>query len=143
MARSKRWRGKGYLTFCVFGFSLGADLFQHGDGGEGEDDEGRKALNKIWKEAKNKGYISPANIIMNHNKLANEFFALDVRYDDKHHGAEETIPSSVLYVFGKYTYNYSHFVVLNKNKEVIFDSYGTSNTIKYGKLESMRWYYAV
>ena len=108
-----------------------------------EADEGRKALNKIWKETKNKGYISPANIIMNHNKLANEFFALDVRYDDKHHGAEETIPSSVLYVFGKYIYNYSHFVVLNKNKEVIFDSYGTSNTVKYGKLESMRWYYAV
>ena len=108
-----------------------------------EADEGIKALNKIWKEAKNKGYISPANIIMNHNKLANEFFALDVRYDDKHHGAEETIPPSVLYVFGKYAYNYSHFVVLNKNKEVIFDSYGTSNTVKYGKLESMRWYYAV
>lgn len=108
-----------------------------------EDDEGRKALNKIWKEAKNKGYISPDNIIMHHNKLANEFFALDVRYDDKHHGVEETIPSSVLYVFGKYTYNYNHFVVLNKNKEVIFDSYGTSNTVKYGKLESTRWYYAV
>lgn len=108
-----------------------------------EDDEGRKALNKIWKEAKNKGYISPDNVIMKHNKLANEFFALDVRYDDKHHGAEETIPPSVLYVFGKYTYNYSHFVVLNKNKEVIFDSFGTSNTVKNGKLETMRWYYAV
>lgn len=107
-----------------------------------EDTNGRKALNKIWKEAVKKGYISNDDVVLNHNSLANEFFALDVKYDDIHHKADEIIPSNVEVVFGKYVCWQSHFVVLNKNKEVIFDSFGQSNTVKYGKLESMRWYYA-
>lgn len=119
-----------------------------------EGKEGRKALNKIWKEAEKKGYISGdlnhdgdydddgEAEIQNHNALANEFFALDVRYDNQHHKANETIPSSVAVVFGRYVYKYGHFVVLNKSKKVINDSFGTSNTVLNGKLESMRWYYA-
>lgn len=103
---------------------------------------GRKALNKIWKEAVKKGYISEDDIILKHNELANEFFALSVRYDEKHHKAEEEIPGEVKIIFGKYVYKYGHFVVLNKKKKVIFDSLGESNTVKNGKLESMRWYYA-
>ena len=79
--------------------------------------------------------------ILNHNALANEFFALSVRYDNKHHKAEEKIPSSVKIVFGKYMWKYGHFVVLDKFKKVIFDSFGISNTVKNGKLESMRWYF--
>lgn len=119
-----------------------------------EGTEGRKALNKIWMEAEKKGYISgdinrdgdyddsgEAEII-NHNGLANEFFALSVRYDNMHHKADEKIPSSVKVVFGKYVYKFGHFVVLNKSKSVTFDSFGVSNTVKNGKLESMRWYYA-
>ena len=47
-----------------------------------EDSNGRKALNKIWKEAVKKGYISKEDIILKHNEIANEFFALDVKYDD-------------------------------------------------------------
>ena len=119
-----------------------------------EGKEGRQALNKIWKEATRKGYISDdlnhdgdydddgEAEIKNHNALANEFFALDVRYDGVHHKADEKIPSKVLIVFGKYVYKGGHFVVLNKSKKVIFDSYGVSNTVKNGELESMRWYYA-
>ena len=119
-----------------------------------EGSNGRKALNKIWIEAEKKKYISGdlnhdgdyddsgEAEILNHNALANEFFALSVRYDNKHHKAEEKIPSSVKIVFGKYMWKYGHFVVLNKNKKVIFDSFGISNTVKNGKLESMRWYYA-
>ena len=119
-----------------------------------EGSSGRKALNKIWKEAEKKGYISgdlnhdgdydddgEAEII-NHTALANEFFALSVRYDEKHHKAEEEIPGEVKIIFGKYVYKYGHFVVLSKNKKVVFDSLGESNTVKNGKLESMRWYYA-
>lgn len=79
--------------------------------------------------------------IKNHNALANEFFALNIRYDDKHHKADEKIPSSVSIVFGKYVYKSGHFVQLNKSKKVIFDSFGTSNTVLNGKLETMRWYY--
>ena len=52
------------------------------------------------------------------------------------------IPSNVEVIFGKYVYIAGHFVVLNKLKQVIFDSFGISNTVKNGKLESMRWYYA-
>ena len=107
-----------------------------------EGSNGRKALNKIWKEAVKKGYISKEDIILKHNEIANEFFALDVKYDEMHHKADETIPDNVKIIFGRYIYKYGHFVVLNKNKEVIFDSFGKSNTVKNGKLETMRFYFA-
>lgn len=119
-----------------------------------EGSKGRKALNKIWTEAESKGYISSdlnhdgdyddaceAEII-NHNALANEFFALSVRYDNIHHRADEKIPPEVSIVFGKYIFKSGHFVQINKSKKVIFDSLGNSNTVKNGKLESTRWYYA-
>ena len=118
-----------------------------------EGSNGRKALNKIWQEAEKKGYISPdlnhdgdyddsgEAEIQNHTALANEFFALSVRYDNIHHKADEKIPSSVSVVFGKYVYKSGHFVQLNKSKKVIFDSFGKSNTVLNGKLESMRFYY--
>ena len=119
-----------------------------------EGSEGRKALNKIWKEAEKKGYISGdlnndgdydedgEAEIQNHTALANEFFALDVRYDNIHHKADEKIPSKVAVVFGRYVYKFGHFVQLNKTKKVIFDSFGKSNTVLNGKLDTMRWYYA-
>ena len=119
-----------------------------------EGKEGRLALNKIWTEAEKKGYISgdlngdgdydddgEAEII-DHNKLANEFFALDVHYDGIHHKADEKIPSKVAFIFGRYIYKYGHFVQLDHLKKVIMDSFGKSNTVAKGKLESMRWYYA-
>lgn len=118
-----------------------------------EGSKGRQALNKIWTEATKKGYISGdlnhdgdlddagEAEILDHNALANEFFALDVKYDGKHHKADEKIPSSVSVVFGRYVYKYGHFIVLNRTKKVIFDSFGISNTVQNGKLESMRWYY--
>lgn len=118
-----------------------------------EGKQGRQALNKIWKEAEKKKYISGdlnkdgdyddigEAEIQNHTALANEFFALSVEYDGKHHKAEESIPSSVKVIFGKYVYKSGHFVQINRSKKVIFDSMGTSNTVLNGKLETMRWYY--
>ena len=53
----------------------------------------------------------------------------------------EKIPSSVKIVFGKYKYIGYHFVQLDKNKIVIYDSFGKSITVQKGKLESMRWYF--
>lgn len=120
-----------------------------------EGKNGTIALNKIWLEAIKKCYISGdlnhdgdfdddgEAEILEHTKLANEFFALSVKYDNKHHKADEEIPSSVRIIFGRYVYKYGHFVQLDKSKNVIFDSLGTSNTVKNGKLETMRWYYAV
>ena len=119
-----------------------------------EGSNGRKALNKIWLEAEKKGYISEDRNhdgdydddgeaeIQNHTALANEFFALSVRYDNIHHKADEKIPSNVAVVFGHYVFKFGHFVQLNKSKEVIFDSFGVSNTVKNGKLDNMRFYYA-
>lgn len=119
-----------------------------------EGSSGRKALNKIWKEAEKKGYISGdlnhdgdydddgEAEIQNHTALANEFFALPVKYDNIHHKADEKIPSNVAVVFGHYVFKFGHFVQLNKSKEVIFDSFGVSNTVANGKLDNMRWYYA-
>ena len=119
-----------------------------------EGSNGRKALNKIWQEAEKKGYISEDRNhdgdyddvgeaeIQNHTALANEFFALSVRYDNIHHKADEKIPSNVAVVFGHYVFKFGHFVQLNKSKEVIFDSFGVSNTVKNGKLDNMRFYYA-
>lgn len=37
---------------------------------------GRKALNKIWKEAVKKGYISEDDIILKHTELATSFLLL-------------------------------------------------------------------
>ena len=119
-----------------------------------EGSNGRKALNKIWIEAEKKKYISGdlnhdgdyddsgEAEILNHNALANEFFALSVKYDGIHHKADEKIPSNVKVVFGKYVWKYGHFVVLNKTKKVTCDPMGVSNTVKNGKLESMRWYFS-
>ena len=118
-----------------------------------EGSSGRKALNKIWKEAEKKGYISgdlnydgdydddgEAEII-NHTALANEFFALPVRYDNIHHKADEKIPPNVAVVFGRYVFKLGHFVQLDKTKKVIFDPLGKSNTVANGKLDTMRWYF--
>lgn len=118
-----------------------------------EGSSGRKALNKIWKEAEKKGYIygdlnhdgdydddGEAEVI-NHTALANEFFALPVRYDNIHHKADEKIPSNVDVVFGRYVFKFGHFVQLDKTKKVIFDSLGKSNTVTNGKLDTMRWYF--
>ena len=118
-----------------------------------EGSNGCKALNKIWQEAEKKGYISEDKNhdgdyddvgeaeIQNHTALANEFFALSVRYDNIHHKADEKIPSNVAVVFGRYVFKFGHFVQLNKSKEVIFDSFGVSNTVKNGKLDTMRFYF--
>lgn len=133
----------GCLFLC---FANASPLFFEGS-------NGRKALNKIWQEAVKKGFISEDKNhdgdydddgeaeIQNHTALANEFFALSVRYDNIHHKADEKIPSNVAAVFGHYVFKFGHFVQLNKSKEVIFDSFGVSNTVKNGKLDTMRFYF--
>ena len=117
--------------------------------------KGCKALNKIWKEAIKKGYIAGdlngdgdmdddgEAMLLDHNKIANEFFAMEVKYDNVHHTAEEKIPAGLYTVFGRFVWKGGHFVVLNKDRTVKFDPLGSSNAVKNGKLQSMRWYYSV
>lgn len=117
--------------------------------------KGCEALNNIWLQATAKGYIS-GDInhdgdfdddgeaeILNHTALANTFFALSVRYDNVHHKADEKIPDKVAFAFGRFVFRSGHFVVISKQKKVTYDSMGQSNTVKNGKLDTMRWYYAV
>lgn len=106
------------------------------------DKSGVIALNHLWNLAKEKGIISSNNEVQNHTKLAKEIFALSAYYDDKHHEAEEEIPTAVRFAFGQFEWKYKHFVVINSKKEVIFDPLIISNSVKNGKLISMRWYYA-
>ena len=108
-----------------------------------EGKEGCDTLNHIWQQAEKEGIITPdlnkdgdydddgEAEIQNHTLLANKYFKLDVRYDNVHHSADEDIPDDVVLVFGKYVWRSSHFVVLNKTKDVTFDSFGMSNTVKY------------
>lgn len=119
-----------------------------------EGNAGCQKLNGIWAKANELGYITgdlnnDGDVddageaeIQNPEKIANEFFNLKVKYDGKHHSAEEEVPSGVKLVIGMFFWKGSHFVVLNKRKIVIYDSFGKSNTVKNGKLKSMRYFYA-
>lgn len=119
-----------------------------------EGDEGCKSLNKIWTVATEKGFISGdlngdgdfdddgEAEIQNVNAICHGFFNLHVSYDNIHHDAEEEIPQEVRLVIGQYFWKGGHFIILNHNKAVTFDSLGVSNTVKYGKLKTMRWFYA-
>ena len=116
-------------------------------------DAGCEALNRMWDLAISEGKMTGdlngdgdmddpnEAVILSHNGIA-RLFQLDVHYDGVHHDAEEQIPPNVKFIFGQYFYKSGHFVILNRNKDVIFDSLGYSNTVMNGKLKSMRWYYA-
>lgn len=116
---------------------------------------GCRWLNYIWEHAVGKGYITgdlnqDADYddigeaeIQDATRLCQDFFDLEVRYDGIHHDAEEHIPSDVAFVVGKFFWRSGHFVLINKRKEVTYDSCGYSNTVKNGTLKSMRWYYNV
>lgn len=116
-------------------------------------DEGCQRLNGIWVKATELGVISgdinhDGDVdddgeaeIQNATYLAQTFFNLKVKYDGKHHKADEAIPANVKIVIGQYWWRSGHFVLLNKSKKVIFDSFGTSNTVKNGYLKTMRWFY--
>ena len=117
-------------------------------------DEGVQRLNGIWAKATELGYISgdinhDGDVdddgeaeIQNPTELAKRFFNLNVRYDGKHHLAEEIIPPEVKIIIGQFWFKGGHFVLINRLKKVIFDSYGKSNTVKNGYLKTMRWFYA-
>ena len=115
---------------------------------------GRRCLNVYWEEAVDRGYISGdfngdgdyddvgEAEVKDHNGLC-RLFLIPCRYDDRHHSPEEKIPDEVEHVFGCYRWKSNHFVVLDKNLNVVFDPIGKSNTVANGVLKSTRWYYKV
>jgi Protein of unknown function, DUF261. len=103
-------------------------------------DKGAQALNAIWNELTAGGVIKE-NVIQDHDSVARRF-SINLRYDGIHHDAKEEIPANVKMVFGKYKWKYEHFVILDREKNVAYDSLGKSFTVMNGALKSMRWYYA-
>ena len=115
-------------------------------------DEGCQRLNGIWVKATELGIISGDTNhdgdldddgeaeILDATAVA-KMLGLKARYDGKHHEADEAIPASVKIVIGQYWWRSGHFVLLNKSKKPIFDSYGKSQAVKNGYLKSMRWFF--
>lgn len=127
----KEIKDSGCLFLC---FAQSSPIVFSGKSGVAE-------LNGLWKKACEKEIIKN-EMVQQHTALAQDIFCIRLKYDDTHHKAAEKIPPDVKMIFGKYVWKYSHFVLLDKNKNVIFDSLGQSNTVKNGKLESMRWYFS-
>lgn len=116
-------------------------------------EDGIKALNSLWTKAEEEGAVSgdlnkdgdyddPGEAeVKDHDKLA-RIFAMSVRFDGKHREPEDELPDNVEHIFGCFFWKGTHFVVLNRRLEVVFDPLGYSNTVKNGFLKSTRWYYA-
>lgn len=116
-------------------------------------EEGIQRLNGIWARATEDGYISGD---VNHDgdvdddgeaeiqratELARKYFKLSVRYDGIHHKADEAIPANVKLVIGQFWWKGGHFVLISRLKKVLYDPYGSSQTVKNGYLKSTRWFY--
>lgn len=100
---------------------------------------GVNRLNYLWQKAKEQKILNPKLEVVNHEGLA-RIFDLYIKYDDTHHSATETIPDNVAFVFGEYFWKSSHFVVLDRQKQIVFNPKSNSKTVAYGILRTMRWY---
>ena len=106
--------------------------------------------NIIWDILVRNGYITGdlngdgdvddalESIILNHDAVA-EALCADIEYLDAHFPPETPIPTNCVAI-GCFKWKSRHFAVINKNKNVIYDPTPNSNTVKYGKLESIRLY---
>lgn len=115
-------------------------------------DDGVRKLNALWKKAVELGIISDdlnhdgdyddngEAEVLDHNALAEKIFANALKYDNIHHGADEELPDNAGLVIGMYKYKGTHFVVLDRNKKVMFDPLIVSATVRSGILYNMRWY---
>lgn len=114
-----------------------------------------KELNDLWEQAVKKGYITgdrnndgdvdddDESIMIDHNGVLQDIFQLPLEYDGIHHKANEEIGTNVVSCIGRFVWKYGHFVVINRRKEVTFDSLGYSNSVRFGKLQDMRFLYRV
>lgn len=108
-------------------------------------------LNKIWETCIKKGYITgdlnkdgdmdDANeaIIVNPDGVCKEL-GLNYKYIGKHSEAHDPVPDNYIAIgrfYNKRT-KFTHFVVINKYKSVIFDPIPNSITVREGVLNGMR-----
>lgn len=106
--------------------------------------------NIIWDILVRNGYITGdlngdgdvddalESIILDHDAVA-EALCADIEYLDAHFPPETPIPTNCVAI-GCFKWKSVHFAVIDKKKNVIYDPTPNSNTVKYGKLESIRLY---
>lgn len=116
-------------------------------------EEGIALLNWAWDECVKKGGISgdldgDGNADgSGESEITNYAVVLDilkwqVRYDGYHHSTGEAIPDRVCGIIGCWKWKGTHFVIMSRDlKRVVFDPMGESNTVKYGRLDTVRWFY--
>ena len=110
-------------------------------------------LNRIWYHCIDKGYISGdlnrdgdmddngEAEILSHDGVAKELGSC-LAYTNAHNSPTVNIPAGY-YAIGAY-YNprtrFTHFVVINRDKEVVYDPIPHSVTVREGYLKSIRIY---
>jgi hypothetical protein len=106
--------------------------------------------NIIWDILVRNGYITGdlngdgdvddalESMILNHDAVA-DALGSDIEYLDAHFPPDTPIPSNCVAI-GCFKWKHTHFAVLDRKKNVIYDPTPNSNTVKYGKLISLRLY---
>lgn len=109
-----------------------------------------KQLNDNWIELTKRGVISGdlngdgdfddagEAEIFNHNAVC-ESFGLNVHYRNEHSLITANLDNAQI-IIGKYTYKYSHFVLLDNQLKIIYNSLKHSISVEKGKLMSLRIY---
>ena len=110
-------------------------------------------INKIWADCCAKGYIAGdlnndgdlddynEAIIINHDAVA-KMLGAKLAYIPKHYPVDILLPDGYYFIgefYNKAT-DFHHFVVIDRNKQVVFDPIPNSRTVREGKLVSIRFY---
>jgi hypothetical protein len=102
-------------------------------------------MDSLWEVALNKGVIDSNTTSETYLSIVNpqglvDLMGYNLKYIDKHFDAYDVIPKNT-YVIGAFHWVITHFVVIDSEKEVIFDPIvNGSQTVKNGSLISMRFY---
>lgn len=94
--------------------------------------------NNIWDRLVRNGAISLDSVILNHDAVA-DALGSDIEYLDAHFPPDTPIPTNCVAI-GCFKWKYTHFVVLDRKKNVVYDPIPNSNTVKNGHLISLRLY---
>lgn len=78
------------------------------------------------------------SIILDHDAVS-VALGSDIEYLDAHFPPETPIPTNCVAI-GCFKWKHTHFGVLDRNKNVVYDPIPNSNTVKNGKLISLRLY---
>ena len=116
-------RSYGCLFLCMYAFSPAILTKQR--------------LNELWLLAVKKGIIVD-NVIQNHNAMC-AMLGWNCRYLDKHFPPDTQIEANQKAI-ACFRWKYTHFVIVDKTKIILYDPLGCSETVKNGTLESLRLY---